>query len=193
MTIVFATNNRNKVKEVQHDLDGGISLITLQEIGFDGELPEDGDTLQANARQKASVIYDEYGLDCFSDDTGLFIEALDGRPGVYSARYAGPASIAQNNIEKVLRELGDETNRNAVFKTVIHLIIDGEEMTFEGEVRGTIATNVSGVEGFGYDPIFIPEGESRTFAEMTTAEKNEISHRVRAFRKLTDFLCVEVY
>lgn len=188
MKIVFATNNPNKLREIRSMVPEGIEVLSLKEIECFEELPEEQDTLQGNAWQKANHVFKNYGYSCFADDTGLEISALNGEPGVYSARYAGPACKAEDNMAKVLKKLGATNEREASFRTVIHLILDGKDHAFEGHVDGRITREHSGVEGFGYDPIFQPEGETRTFAEMSLAEKNAISHRGRAVRKLMEFL-----
>ena len=185
--IVFATGNPNKLKEVNSAITG-FEIIGLSDIKITEEIPETGFTLKENALQKAKYVYDKTGLDCFSDDTGLEIEALSNRPGVYSAMYAGHDCNAENNLRKVLLELGESTNRKAQFKTVIALILDGQEYFFEGLVNGVILKEKTGVGGFGYDPIFIPVGYKESFAEMTLKQKNEISHRGLAVKKLVKFL-----
>jgi XTP/dITP diphosphohydrolase len=185
--IVFATGNTNKLKEINSAINC-FKIVGLKDLGITEEIPETGDTLMKNALQKAKYVYNKTGLDCFSDDTGLEIEALDYRPGVYSAMYAGPDCNAENNIQKVLQELEESTNRKAQFKTVIALIIDGKEYFFEGVVNGDILKEQSGKGGFGYDPIFRPIGYKESFAEMTLKEKNEISHRGLAVKKLVKFL-----
>ena len=182
MKLVFATQNSNKIKEVRSLLPSSIQLISLRDLETGEELPETGRTLEANASQKARYIYDKFGLNCFADDTGLEVEALGGRPGVWSARYAGPACRTEDNIRKVLTELKDVTNRAARFRTVIALIVDGEVYLYEGIVNGRISLEPSGTGGFGYDPVFIPDQESRTFAEMSLVEKNRISHRGMAIQ-----------
>lgn len=188
MRIIFATNNENKLKEVSKLLENNIRLITLKDIHYNEEIPETGITLKANALQKAKHISNKFKLDCFADDTGLEINALDGNPGVYSARYAGEEKIAANNIRKVLNELKGKQNRLACFKTVIALILNDDEYFFEGKIKGNITEMERGKNGFGYDPIFIPEGYNKTFAEMSLEEKNKISHRGIAVQKLTNFL-----
>ena len=185
--IVFATRNPNKLKEVSSTTTG-FEIIGLKDLKITEEIPETGFTLKENALQKAKYVYDKTGLDCFSDDTGLEIEALNYRPGLYSAMYAGPSCNAENNVRKVLLELGDSQNRKAVFKTVIALILDGREYFFEGAVRGGILKEKRGEDGFGYDPIFRPIGYKESFAEMSIAQKNEISHRGLAVKKLIKFL-----
>ena len=188
MRLVFATNNQHKIKEVTHLLPAELQLISLKDIESEDDLPETGVKLEDNARQKARYVHDKFGVDCFADDTGLEIEALNGRPGVYSARYAGPACIAEENVQKVLTELQGVQNRKARFRTVIALYLGDQEYIFEGSIEGRITESPAGSNGFGYDPVFIPEGEQRTFAEMSLEEKNRFSHRSNAIRKLSDFL-----
>ena len=186
--IVFATNNAHKLSEVKAVLGEGYDLVTLKEVGITEDIPETGETLDENASIKARYVYQRTGLDCFADDTGLEVEALGGAPGVRSARYATDGHDFAANNRKLLKELDGETNRAARFRTVISLIRGGEEVQVEGIVRGTIATQESGAEGFGYDPLFIPEGKSVTFAEMSADEKNAISHRGRAVAELVKVL-----
>ncbi|MFC2104668.1 non-canonical purine NTP diphosphatase [Bacteroidota bacterium] len=188
MELVFATNNRHKLEEVQKLLGDKIRLLSLKDISFFDEIPEDYDTLRENAHQKAKYIYDRYKLNCFADDTGLEIDALKGAPGVMSARYAGIGCTFEDNINKVLKELKGEENRTACFRTVISLILDNKEYYFEGSVEGEILKEKSGEGGFGYDPVFKPLGFNKSFAEMDMDEKNKISHRGRATQKLVDFL-----
>lgn len=188
MKLVFATNNKHKLEEIVRILGDRFEIVSLEQIGCREDIPEDYETLQENAVQKARYVKEHYGYDCFADDTGLEIEALDNRPGVYSARYAGPAKDAQANMRKVLVEMEGKENRKARFRTVIALIMDGREYCFEGEVKGEILTAQQGDIGFGYDPVFRPEGFEQSFAEMPMDEKNKISHRGRAVEKLTDFL-----
>lgn len=189
MQLVFATNNPNKIAEIKAQVGAGYSFRSLKEIGCTEEIPETTGTLEGNARQKARYIKDNYGADCFSEDTGLEIDALNGHPGVDTAHYAGPERDAVANNTKVLREMGDTKTRTARFRTFICLIIGNDEYLFEGRCEGTIATSVQGEGGFGYDPIFIPsEGDGRSFAQMSGAEKRAISHRARAMAKLQDFL-----
>ena len=185
--IVFATGNPNKLKEIKSAIKS-FEIVGLKDLKITEEIPETGDTLKKNALQKAKYVYDKTGLDCFSDDTGLEIEALNNRPGVYSAMYAGPDCNAENNMRKVLEELGEAPNRNAQFKTVIALILQGKEYFFEGLVSGEILKEKTGKDGFGYDPIFKPLGYKESFAEMSIAQKNEISHRGLAVKKLVKFL-----
>jgi XTP/dITP diphosphohydrolase len=188
MSLCFATNNRHKVDEVQAALGGKVRLTTLQEAGIHEQLPETQDTLEGNARQKALHVFSNYGLACFADDTGLEVDALLGSPGVYSARYAGPDRRPQDNMALLLRNLQGMPNRAAQFRTVIWLALPSGQWSFEGIVRGHILTEHRGSGGFGYDPIFLPEGASKTLAEMSMEEKNRISHRGIAVRKLADFL-----
>lgn len=189
--IIFATNNAHKLVEVQALMPQGISIVGLSQMGIHDDIPEDGDTLEANALQKARYVYERTKRNCFADDTGLEVEALGNAPGVYSARYAGPQKSSADNIVKLLEELCGHQNRRARFRTVIALIIDGKEHLFEGIVRGHITEQLSGNEGFGYDPIFMPEGYNQTFAEMPLDVKNDISHRGRAVQKLVEFLAVK--
>ncbi len=188
MKLIFATQNENKAQEIQSLLPEYFKIITLKDIRCFDEIPETAETLEGNSLLKASFISETYNLNCFADDTGLEIEALDNRPGVYSARYAGPEKSAAANINKVLLELEGKTARNAQFRTIITLILNSSTFTFEGIVRGEIISEKRGENGFGYDPIFVPEGEVRTFAEMSLEEKNMHSHRARAFQKMIDFL-----
>lgn len=186
--LLFATNNQHKLREVSDILGEEYPLLSLQDIGLDVEIPENQDTLDGNARQKAWFIFNKTGMKCFADDTGLEIMALDGRPGVYSARYAGDACSFEDNIEKVLNELEGIENRKACFRTVICLIMDGREHLFEGKIEGEIILERKGKSGFGYDPVFLPEGNHQTFAEMPAYLKNGISHRARAVTRLLQFL-----
>lgn len=188
MKLCFATNNPNKLHEIKTALAGKIEIVGLKDIGCQEDIPETGDTLKANSLIKASYVHEKYDIDCFADDTGLEIDALNSEPGVYSARYAGEESDAEKNMAKVLQNLGGETNRAARFKTVITLIQNDETHYFEGIVSGTIRKEKSGSEGFGYDPIFQPDGYDITFAEMPLEEKNQISHRGKAVKKLVEFL-----
>ena len=185
--IVFATGNPNKLKEIKSAINS-FKIVGLKDMGINEEIPETGDTLKKNALQKAKYVYEKTGLDCFSDDTGLEIEALNYRPGVYSAMYGGPDCNAENNMRKVLKELKEAPNRAAQFKTVIALILKGKEYFFEGVVKGEILKEKKGKDGFGYDPIFRPLGYKESFAEMSIAQKNEISHRGLAVKKLVKFL-----
>lgn len=188
MKLVFATNNQHKVKEIQALVGDNVNLLSLKDIGHKGDLPEEQDTLEGNAYQKAKYVFDHYGLNCFADDTGLEVEALNGLPGVYSARYAVNSKNFLNNINKLLAEIKNEQNRKARFRTVISMIINGTEKRFEGVVNGEIIDEMRGKEGFGYDPVFKPEGYEKTFAEMPLEEKNYISHRSKAINKLTNYL-----
>lgn len=185
---VIATNNKHKVEEIQHVLGDKVNIITLRDLGCKDEIPEDQDTLEGNARQKARYIWDKFQKNCFADDTGLEVEALGGRPGVYSARYAGDRCSFDDNIDLLLEEMGGKTNRNARFRTVICLIEDGKEFFFEGKCEGTITTERYGKKGFGYDPVFMPKGYGESFAEMSLDEKNKISHRGLATQKLIKHL-----
>ena len=187
MQLCFATNNAHKLKEIKALLGETFSLKTLQEIGCNEELPETTDTIEGNSAQKAEYVWEHYHVNCFADDSGLEIEALNGAPGVHSAYYSGERNHARN-IERVLRELANETNRKARFKTVITLTLSGKSHSFEGVVEGIIIDTPRGTDGFGYDPIFVPEGHDQTFAEMTLEQKSKISHRSRAFAKLVAFL-----
>ena len=186
--LVFATNNAHKLSEVQHLLGDRFRLLSLKDIHFEDEIPEDYDTLEQNALQKARYIFDKSHLNCFADDTGLEVDALNGRPGVFSARYAGEGKNPKDNIKKLFQELNGVKNRKARFRTVVALIIDNQEYLFEGIVNGQIIESERGVDGFGYDPVFLPDGYSLTFAEMMLDQKNLISHRARAVGKLIEFL-----
>lgn len=188
MQLVFATNNRHKLDEVAAKIGNQFQLLTLDDIGCYDEIEETGTTFSANASIKSNHVYQQYHQNCFGDDSGLEIDALNGDPGVYSARYAGEHGNHAANIKKVLDNLVDNTNRKARFRTVISLMWEGEEHFFDGAVEGTIRTEPSGADGFGYDPIFQPDGYNITFAEMTMAEKNQISHRAIAMEKLIGFL-----
>jgi len=188
MQLVFATNNKNKIKEIKNLLGNSIELLSLADINCHEDISETADTIAGNALQKAQYVFDKYGYNCFADDTGLEIESLNGEPGIYSARYAGAQRDANDNMDKVLTNLKDQTNRNAHFKTVIALIIAGKESLFEGVAEGEITATKSGAEGFGYDPIFKPLGYTTTFSEMSLDEKNGISHRGKAVRQLSAFL-----
>lgn len=190
MDLIFATHNRHKVSEVQAMLPAGIHVRSLSDLGCDEDVPETADTLQGNALQKAQFVHERYHCNCFADDTGLEIDALDGRPGVYSARYAGEGCSFDDNVRKVLAELENVPleQRTARFRTVVALILDGRTYFFEGKVEGLMTLERHGVEGFGYDPIFLPEGYGQTFAEMDASEKNRISHRGRAMAQMVGFL-----
>ena len=186
--LIFATSNAHKLGEVQALLGDAFELVTLRECGITEDIPETADTLEGNALQKARYVYEKTGMDCFADDTGLEVDALGGAPGVHSARYATDGHDFAANNRLLLKNLEGITDRTARFRTVIALILDGVEYTFEGRVEGTIATAESGSEGFGYDPLFVPSGEIITFAQMSAEAKNAISHRGRAVAKLVNFL-----
>jgi XTP/dITP diphosphohydrolase len=188
MKLVFATNNRHKLEEVRAILGNKIEILSLNDIDCHDDIPETADTLEGNALIKARYIYEKFGVDCFADDTGLEVEVLNGEPGVYSARYAGEECNPEANMYKLLQNLTGKNNRNAQFRTVIALIIKGEEKLFNGIVKGTISNEKMGNAGFGYDPIFIPEGFSESFAQMTSDMKNSISHRYRATEELSNYL-----
>ncbi len=188
MKIVFATNNLKKLKEIKAFMPQGIDIISLEEVGCFEDIPETGDKLKDNALEKARYLKNYYGFDCFADDSGLEIETLNGAPGVYSARYAGPERNSQANMDKVLKELEGHFNRKAKFRTSIALILNGKEYLFEGIVDGNISLEKNGNEGFGYDPIFFPENSDRSFGQMHIEEKGRISHRGRAVKKLVDFI-----
>ena len=208
MRIVFATNNQHKLSEIRQILGSRVEVLSLKDIGCDVDIPETGSTLEENALQKAQYVYDHYHIDCFADDTGLEVDALDGAPGVYSARYAaigpigpispispispiGPTHDSEANMARLLHELGENNNRRARFRTVIALIQQGEVHEFEGIVNGQIIRERRGGEGFGYDPIFQPDGYDQTFAELGIEIKNQISHRARATAKLAEYLLKE--
>ena len=188
MKLVFATNNKHKLLEVRDIVGDRVEVLSLSDIDCHDDIPETADTLQGNALIKARHIYDKYGMNCFADDTGLEVEILGGEPGVYSARYAGEECDSEANMLKLLQNLTGKNNRNAQFRTVIALIINGEERLFNGIVKGTISTEKKGDSGFGYDPIFIPEGYTESFAQMSGEMKNSISHRYRATKQLSDYL-----
>ena len=188
MKIIFATNNAHKLSEVQAVLGPDFELVTPRSVGITEEIPEQQDTIAGNASQKARYVHDRTGCDCFADDTGLEVEALGGAPGVHSARYATDGHDFAANNRLLLRNLEGVANRRARFRTVISLILGGEERLFEGIVEGRIIDRETGHEGFGFDPLFVPDGYAKTFAEMTTEEKNAVSHRARAVRKLAEFL-----
>lgn len=187
-TLVFATNNKHKLDEVRKITSGQVEIVSLSDIQCYDEIPETADTLEGNALQKARYIHTNFHTDCFADDTGLEVEALNGAPGVYSARYAGPGHDSEANMRKLLAALEGESNRKARFRTVIALILDGKEYLFEGIVNGRIIEEKKGSAGFGYDPIFVPDGYSQTFAELGDDIKNRISHRAMATHKLAEFL-----
>lgn len=188
MNIVFASNNKHKIREISHILGDSFNLLSLSDINMEEDIPEDGPTLEDNALHKARHICFASGMNVFADDTGLEVDALGGRPGVHSARFAGEAKNSDDNIDKLLALLGDNPLRSARFRTVIALIINGEEFLFEGRAEGVIIKERKGSQGFGYDPVFIPDGYDLTFAEMDLDEKNKISHRSKAFEKLKLFL-----
>lgn len=188
MRLVFATNNKHKQEEMSAILGDKVELLSLADIDCHDDIPETADTLEGNALIKARHIYNKYGLPCFADDTGLEVDALDGAPGVYSARYAGENNDSEANMQKLLHNLTGKSVRSAQFRTVIALIIEGEEFLFDGIVRGSIAEERKGTAGFGYDPIFVPDGYEESFAQMASEQKNAISHRSRAASALNDFL-----
>lgn len=188
MKICFATNNKKKIEEVKAALGSEFQIVSLEEIGCHEELPETGDTLEFNAFQKARHVKDHYGVDCFADDTGLEVEALDGAPGVYSGRYAGEPRSDERNIDKLLDSMKGKENRQARFRTVIALLLDGKEYQFDGIAKGEILDQRVGEKGFGYDPVFRPEGYELTFAEISLEDKNKISHRGKAVKALVEFL-----
>ena len=187
-TLIFASNNAHKLSEIRNLLDNIVEIQSLKDINLDGDIPETSDTLEGNATQKAEWIYSRTGRDCFADDTGLEVEALDGAPGVYSARYAGEGCSFADNVNKLLKAMEGKTNRKARFRTVICFIENGEKHYFEGIVNGIIIEKGSGNMGFGYDPIFVPDGYNISFAEMPLDEKNKISHRGLATQKLVEYL-----
>lgn len=188
MKLIFATNNRHKIDEIRSILKDQLEIITLKKAGIETDIPEPYDTLEENATHKSSTIYKMTGMDCFSEDTGLLVDALEGAPGVKSARYAGEDCSFDANIEKLLSNLAGKQDRTARFKTVISLLIEGRETRFEGICEGRITEEKKGKAGFGYDPVFIPGGSDKTFAEMTIEEKNKFSHRRKATEKLVTFL-----
>ncbi|MDO4948949.1 MAG: non-canonical purine NTP diphosphatase [Bacteroidales bacterium] len=188
MKLVFASNNPHKLSEIRAMLGSEHDILSLHDIGCQADIPETAETLEGNALQKASYIYERYHCDCFADDTGLEVEALDGRPGVYTARYAGPQCSPEDNIVKLLHEMQGKVNRKAVFRTSICLILQGNVHVFNGIVKGSITEQKKGTDGFGYDPVFAPDETGLTFAEMGVGEKNKISHRARAIQQLKDFL-----
>jgi len=188
MKLVFATNNKHKTKEVEQIIGGNIQLLNLMAINCHEEIPEEQDTIEGNASQKAWYVSNKYQVNCFADDTGLEVDALGGKPGVYSARYAGEDCSFQDNVDKMLKEMSGNENRTARFRTVISLIIDGKENMFEGVVQGEILYESRGDMGFGYDPIFQPLGFNKSFAEISSEQKNKISHRGIATNKLADYL-----
>jgi XTP/dITP diphosphohydrolase len=193
MKLVFATNNKNKVKEMKALLPESIEILTLSEIGCYEDIEETEDTLEGNAKLKANYITNNYGYDCFADDTGLEVDALDGAPGVYSARYAGENVTYEDNVQKMLREMKGKQNRKSQFRTSIALNLKGKQFLFDGICKGEITKEKHGNDGFGYDPIFRPTGFDQTFAEMDLKQKGEISHRGLAVKKLIDFLLKNQY
>ena len=190
--LIFATNNQHKVEEIKTLIDDLFNVVSLKEAGIDIEIPEPHNTLEANAREKSKTIFDLTGQDCLSEDTGLEVDALNGEPGVKSARYAGEGRDFNDNINKLLEALKEQENRKARFRTVISLILDGAEHQFTGICEGTILTERKGEKGFGYDPVFVPYGETESFAEMTIEEKNKHSHRKKATAQLLAFLSMNV-
>lgn len=188
LSIVFASNNLHKINEIQQLIPAELKLLSLDLIGCVEDIPETALTIEGNAILKANYVTEKYGHYCFADDTGLEVEALNGEPGVYSARYAGEQKNANDNMQKLLKNLENSTHRNAQFKTIICLNINGEQHLFEGIVKGKIGVEPKGNQGFGYDPIFIPDGYTTTFAEMSREEKSKISHRGLAVKKLVRFL-----
>ena len=186
--IVFATNNQHKLDEVKKITEGLTEIVSLSEINCFDDIPETADTLEGNALQKARYVKEKFGFDCFADDTGLEVEALDNAPGVYSARYAGPDHNSESNMKLLLKNMEGVTNRNARFRTVIALLMDGKEYLFDGIVEGVIIDEKRGNSGFGYDPVFVPNGYNETFAQLGSDIKNNISHRAKAVLKLHDFL-----
>ena len=188
MKIFFATNNTHKLEEVKAMMPRGIELCGMDELDLQEEIPETHDTLEENALQKARFIHEKFGVNCFADDTGLEVDVLEGRPGVHSARYAGDQKDSNANTQKLLNELKDKKNRKARFRTVIALILDNEEILFNGIAEGEIIDEKRGNEGFGYDPVFVPAGYTQTFAEMSLDEKNKISHRYKATNMLAEYL-----
>ncbi len=188
MKLVFASNNEHKIAEIAKLVPAGFEVVSLASIGCTDDIPETAETLEGNAILKAQYVWERFGLSCFADDTGLEVHALGNAPGVYSARYAGSQRNAADNMKKLLNELNEINQRDARFRTVIALILDGQLHTFEGIVNGTITREQHGAEGFGYDPIFKPEGFEQTFAQMTMYQKNTMSHRGRAVQKLVHFL-----
>lgn len=193
MKIVFATNNNHKLEEIRKITASQFQILSLSDIGCKEDIPETGKTLRENALIKANYVYDKFDYDCFADDTGLEVDALDGAPGVYSARYAGDACNAQDNIDKLLHELDGKDNRKAKFSTVITLIFNNERFFFEGSIEGIILKEQRGINGFGYDPVFQPNGFDKTFAEIDSIEKNKISHRALAVKELIKFLSKPKY
>lgn len=188
MKLIFASNNKHKIEELKSYTGNQFELLSLKDANIEIDIPEPYDTLEENASTKSRTIFELTGMNCFSEDTGLEIEVLNGEPGVKSARYAGDDKSFESNIDKVLKKMGQNENRKARFRTIISLIIDGIETRFEGVCHGTILNEKKGVKGFGYDPVFVPNGASKTFAEMTLIEKNQYNHRVKAAGKLLQYL-----
>lgn len=188
MKLIFATHNKNKAKEVRSLMPDFIELLSLDDINFHTEIEENASTLEGNALLKAKTIFEKTGINCFADDSGLLVDALNGEPGVYSARYAGSQKSDEDNMQKLLLELQNKLDRNAHFKTVMALIIDGKEYLFDGKIEGKIISEKMGTNGFGYDPIFVPDGYNETFAQLNSETKNKISHRARALQKMLEFL-----
>lgn len=185
--IVFATNNAHKLSELRGIVGDKIRILSLAEINCHDDIPETGETLEENSAQKVNYIYENYGKNCFADDTGLFVEALDGAPGVHTARYAGEHATSDDNVDLLLKNLEEKKNRRAYFKTIVSLIIDGKLFQFEGRIDGDITSKRIGTKGFGYDPVFRPDGYKKTFAQLGVEIKNKISHRAIASQKLVDF------
>lgn len=188
MKLIFATHNKNKAKEVSSLMPNFIELLSLDDINFHTEIEENATTLEGNALLKAKTIFEKTGINCFADDSGLLVDALNGAPGVYSARYAGNQKSDEDNMQKLLHELQNKSDRNAHFKTVMALIIDGKEYLFDGKIEGKIISEKLGTNGFGYDPIFVPDGYNETFAQLDSETKNKISHRARALQKMLEFI-----
>jgi XTP/dITP diphosphohydrolase len=188
VSLVFATNNQHKLREIREITGNALRITSLSDLGLNADIPENQDTIEGNARQKARFIYEKTGMDCFADDTGLEIASLDGRPGVYSARYAGEGCSFADNVRKVLKEMQGIEDRRACFRCAICLIYKGNEYIFEGRVEGEITQSPSGADGFGYDPVFRPDKQSQTFAEMPPYLKNGLSHRGRAVQKMLQYL-----
>ncbi len=188
MKLIFATHNHNKLKEVKSLVPTSIELLSLDDINFNDEIEETATTIEGNALLKAKTIYEKTGINCFADDSGLLVDSLNGDPGVYSARYAGEQKNDEDNMQKLLHELKDKSNRNAHFKTAMALIVDDKEYLFEGKIEGKIISEKLGINGFGYDPLFIPNGYNETFAQLDSETKNKISHRARALQKMIEFI-----
>jgi len=188
MKLIFATHNKNKLKEVKSLVPSSIQLLSLDDINFNDEIEETATTIEGNALLKAKTIYEKTGINCFADDSGLLVDSLNGDPGVYSARYAGEQKNDEDNMQKLLHELKDKSNRNAHFKTAMALIVDDKEYLFEGKIEGKIISEKLGINGFGYDPLFIPNGYNETFAQLDSETKNKISHRARALQKMIEFI-----